>query len=617
MKCLIIFDPDSSETLYVEHQTEGILAPQLQTIVKFIKGTIGQRPQFIAAGKLKIVFQYNDHIMSGANGQKSELVWFVLVSDDDDSETLLRNRLNLLNNLYSMILGNQLIDRKNGIKVPQQKLKRKMSQISATVNALFDESQSVLCQAYEPLEVNERLRLKFNKYIIDLLNQYPNNFDLFLLSVYCQIQMNPKEKTFYKRDETDADPMDGSGTPSSIAQEISTFENVSPRNDISLDSNSLSSPIIGHEDGMSGEDDMFETAPEDFDEPLWFLSSPFLSQLLDDTNASTTTTTTTTTNASVKSKEGVKASSSSDAIALLNYSLHFVGYLDESISKDLYTSITESAIKSFQKDNGLSETGEADFSTMKSILLKVKSSPQTLYANTRKKMMSDDPGNSQPDHVPANSTFEKIYFRNANSSPIPIWAYCAEIQKNTFILLLNKDMHQPNIDEEIEYLENSKKLMFDAICKQYGNFLLIKEQTNFSFTNVHHIPGLVHFILIDRTNHRIKAPMISKISGRLCRDESASHDMVSIIRKKVIKDKDFQYSYRLWVEDDESQEQTLEKDARYSSRSVYTDLVKRYYPHPVKCLELLTLYISSLPLSLVHKNNRVLNAILFEKEPES
>ncbi|EGG20015.1 hypothetical protein DFA_07131 [Cavenderia fasciculata] len=238
--------------------------------------------------------------------------------------------------------------------------------------------------------------------------------------------------------------------------------------------------------------------------------------------------------------------------------------------------------------------------------------------------------------VSAASTLEMIYFRNANATPTPIWAYCAEIQENTFLLLLNKEKIQKDTKQEIERLEASKRILYDRICKQYGKFLLVKEKTNIAISRFSHIPGLVHFILIDRTNHRIKAPTISQLNGPRNTLNVQPEDMVQFIKKRVwnmyshcchqlkkgysyqvIKDKDFQYSYRLWVEDDESKEQIVERDTRiYNSRSIYSELVKRYYPQPVKCLELLTLYIGALPVSLIYKNDRVLCSLLFDKEQE-
>ncbi|EGG20014.1 hypothetical protein DFA_07130 [Cavenderia fasciculata] len=396
--------PSTTSALYIEHIFEGVLAPQLQTIINFISGTIGQRPQFIKAGKLKFVFQYNDYINN--NQKNSDLLWFVLVSDDDDSETLLRNRLTLLNHLYSMVLGNQLIDRKNGVKINMRVLKQKMSTISATVNALFDESQSVLCQAFEYLELNERIRTRVSHALTDLLNEYPQtsyaaiyigqklitfhckqkphlqNFDLFLLSIYCQIQLKPRERFTYKREEDEI--LEEQTTPASIAQEISSFENVSPRN-LDEGNQSFNSPPTGGlgDDRSSGEDDMFETAPEDFEEPISFLASPFLSQLIDDTNNQNSDNIPTLSKSKRHKlsilmdslKEGVKSSSPPEAISVLNYSLLFIGYMEDTLSKEMYTSNTEFAIKKFQLDNGFPETGIADFPTMKSILYKVKNSP--------------------------------------------------------------------------------------------------------------------------------------------------------------------------------------------------------------------------------------------------
>ncbi|GAM24277.1 hypothetical protein SAMD00019534_074520 [Acytostelium subglobosum LB1] len=684
MKCLIILDPENSECLYVEHKNDSIIAPQFQTIINFIKQTIGQRPQFINAGKIKIVFQYNDNIhISLKSSPKVELLWFVLVSDDDDSESLLRARLNLLNNLYSMVLGNTLIDRRNKKQVDMRALRRKMSQISATVNAIFDESQSVLCQAYETLDLNEKIRQRCIKDITDLMELFPKavyaivyvgqklvtfhckkkphlqNMDLFLLSLYAQIQLKPRERFVFKMEEREV------STPLSIANEISQFENVSPRNDHgSVDS--ISSPIQIGEDGLSGEDD-FETAPEDFDENTISLAKSIIS-LLDDIGGSSMNKSMKQKISSEFLKDGVKQSSSSDVVTLLNHFLLAVGFLDESAPKDLYTTMTEDAVKRFQRDNELSETGEADPQTTKQLVIKTpylhrkKSQPpppsidlsqsfkdislgggkrpedshsssstsSSSTANNAKNNINNNNNNVEvDDYKLSKSTFEKIYIRNTTGTPL--FAYCAEVQKNSFLILLNKEMHKEDEEKELAFLEKSKQILYDKLFKQLGGFLLTKELSNLVISRFNHIPGLVHFILIDRSYHRIKAPNITPLNGN--KYQTANVNMKELIRKKVwsmysycyhqlvkknftyqiLKDKDFQYSYKLWMDDDESQE--VEREATSpTSEKIYLDSIKKYYPQPVKCMELLTLYVGMIPMSLIYKNDRVLWALLFDKE---
>eukprot|EP01132_Coremiostelium_polycephalum_P005405 gene5405-6742_t len=618
MKCLLIVDSIKDETLYSEYDSET-LGVNIKTIIYFLKENIGEKPHYFQAGKHKFVLQYNEHL------------WYILVSDDEDSEALLRTRLYLLNTLFTLVLGDLMVEKSlRSFKVREMsRLKKKMSEISGTVNAMFDESQSVLAQAYEYLEVNDGIRKKSvsalkkllyedlpdsshalifvgTKLLAYLFKHKPHlqYFDLFLLSIYTQIQLYPRAIKKQSRPDLDQN------LESPISEEISTFENIS-------NNNVSTTPNNNHFDEMSAEEDNYETAPEDFDEPLTYLSSPFLDKILKDssfdgsdsttttttTNATTRTTTTTTTpsfstSASSSStigsnnlggisespstsstsssppetpllfkrnrhntltnslKEGLKSSSVGDAVALLNYSLHFIGYLDQipPNARDIYTSVTEAAVKKFQEDNSLDATGTADFQTIRLILTKVKTS-------------NDEP---------------------------------------------------KNMEAELEKLEKHKNTIRDIICKPFLSFLLTKEASNIAISGFSHIPGLVHFIFIDRTLHRVRAPSISPLFGREFPNQPNHSDMINFLKKKIWT--------ILWIEDDEGAEQPLDLPigstnrsmVRYNSKNFYADLLKHYFPHSakMKCYELLTLYIGILPVSLVSKNDKTLYCLLFEKDDQ-
>ncbi|KAF2068910.1 hypothetical protein CYY_009771 [Polysphondylium violaceum] len=816
MKCLLIVDSIKDETLYSEHNVDT-LGVNIKAIIQFIQMNIGERPYFFQAGKHRFVFQYNEHL------------WFILVSDDEDSEILLRHRLNLLNQLFVMILGSWLTEKNTTYFSSMYRLKKKMSQISATVNTMFDESQSVLAQAYESLEVNSGLRERCKNSLRDLLNSLTDssyalmfvgtkllahNFktkekhvlihsDIFLLSIYLQIQLHPR--TIEKITKKNID--------SPISQEINSFEQVpvSPimesnnqdtnMNDINNSNsnnnnnnninNSNNSIRINNSmerginssyqpiDENSAEEDNYETAPEDFDEPLYFLSSPFIDHLLEESNNNNCTTTTTanlstslplpqqnnekssniniglstssgnvispspsSSSSSISSqytaqsgtsrrnrhinllietlKEGLKSTSTGDAVSLINYSLYLIGYLDEynQVTREIYTSTTEMAIKKFQEDNQLPANGAADFNIIKLILCKVRSTetiqkrrqdslsnedvtsfkdvslmddkssskyslhniimnnqtntttaattastpttsstPATIN-NTPKQQSSnllntfDILDLNKSEYTQANSTYEKINLRfgnNNNNSYSPVWAFCSELQKNTFLIIINKDGGKDTAAEK-KKLEESKALVYNSICKLYGDFLLTKEQSNIVISRFSHIPGLVHFLLIDRANHRIRAPSISplfgsKFSGSGGDGSSPMLDstntrqnhnaMILFLKKKIWtmysyccqqlyrvnnnmiwNDKDFQYSYRLWAVDDENNEHKLDQQGYYrpNPKNFYNDLMKNTFPNSskMKCYELLVLYIGILPTSMIAKNDKALFHLLFE-----
>ncbi|KYQ92623.1 hypothetical protein DLAC_06619 [Tieghemostelium lacteum] len=709
MKCLLVIDSEKDEALYSEYES-GIIGPQIKSIINFIKYNIGEKPFFLQAGKHKFVFQYTEHI------------WFILVSDDDDSELLLRKRLHLLNTLFIMILGDVLILKKASSFNSMYQLKKKMSQISATVNSMFDESQSVMVQAYESLEVNDGLRKKCNKQLNEILNSLPNangallfvgtklleakykskqlnHFDIFLLSIYIQIQLHPRTIEKVQRPNTldQNEEMMGMEEEMSSSSSNNNINNLEQQSNISMEFSEI-------------EEDVYHTASEDFDEkePLSFLSSKYLDQFLGINSTILTPNESNNNNNSFGEsaqkrskhqmimeslKNGLTINCTGNAVALINYCLYWTGklYPDEyHQSRDVYSHNTESAVKKFQEDFHLPITGNADCTTIKQILLSFKNSaplkskrnssgsfidislgddkskPPSLSSTVSSNSSSLGGGvkggvgkgmanslnlnglqiggggkEQQGEYTCAPSTFQRISLRMGNNQS-SVMAFCAEVSKNIFLVILNKDNDKSQLD--LPLLENSKKNINENICKIYHNFLILKESMN-SVISISHIPGLVHFLLIDRANHRLRAPTISPLFGRDVHSNQANHqEMINFLKKKIWtmysytsqqlyrgynymiwNDNEFQYSYRLWVADDEDNEHKIEqplthnlRQTRHNPKSFYSELLKKNFPNSnkMKCYELLVVYVGILPVSMVAKNDKALNSLLFEKEDE-
>jgi len=116
---------------------------------------------------------------------------------------------------------------------------------------------------------------------------------------------------------------------------------------------------------------------------------------------------------------------------------------------------------------------------------------------------------------------------------------------------------------------------------------------------LHQLPGLVHFILVDRLSNRVTAPTIAPLHGQQFtpHEETRKH-MVNLLKQKVwdmcyqgqkhlaqgycsmlIKAGDFQYSYRLWIEDIEGNDLPLPLEQNAPS---YLPLNNTYYQELVK-----------------------------------
>jgi len=177
-------------------------------------------------------------------------------------------------------------------------------------------------------------------------------------------------------------------------------------------------------------------------------------------------------------------------------------------------------------------------------------------------------------------------------------------------------------------------------------FLKILHDTHMQsakFRYIHQLPGLVHFMYVERTADRLFAPKISGLVGSHYQREGVSefrkaskeylrskvwdlvfHAQASLLNgyhSMLMTRGDFQYSYRLWFEDlsetagilpmEKSIKAAIQADAKKGrplSSTWYQDLTKRLYSsnRRVKCYELYTLYLSGLNAKTITDHNNVL-----------
>jgi len=214
------------------------------------------------------------------------------------------------------------------------------------------------------------------------------------------------------------------------------------------------------------------------------------------------------------------------------------------------------------------------------------------------------------------------------------------------LVVINKGMSGST--EDREKLEKVQGQLRDWLSKEYAKFFLAKEKAHLPILQyVHLLPGLVHYIFVDRTANRVRAPTITPLHGQQFRDSASTQRMLLLLKGRVwdmyyqahrhlsmgyysmvMRSGDFQYSYRLWVEDDEGVEQSLEQPilggnqkTHYPhtplSHRFYKDLLRTLFPSQspqMKCYELYTLYLGILPSALVSKNDRALVALLLERD---
>jgi len=244
---------------------------------------------------------------------------------------------------------------------------------------------------------------------------------------------------------------------------------------------------------------------------------------------------------------------------------------------------------------------------------------------------------------------------NSNSSNYTRFSvYMAELEPSVTLVIINKpNKAEPRTntterDEEIklekEILNNIQKSLRKSL-KNYIDYFITKERAHLSILSyLQQLPGLVHFIFVDRMTNRVIAPTIAPLHGQQQQNvthEDTSEQMSTIIKKKVwemcylaqkhlssgycsmlIKDNDFQFSYRLWLEDAEGKDVPIDIQSLPKSESTekiafpttplspqfYKDLVRRT-PKAVKCFELYSLYLGIAPVHLIAPYERRLIGI--------
>lgn len=125
-------------------------------------------------------------------------------------------------------------------------------------------------------------------------------------------------------------------------------------------------------------------------------------------------------------------------------------------------------------------------------------------------------------------------------------------------------------------MDKLKAQLKDWLKKNYASYLITKERTHLPIlSSLHSLPGLVHYIFVDRTTNRVRAPTLTPLHGQLyTKDKALTEKMITTLKNHtwqlvhtahehlamgytamMIRRSDFLYSYRLWVEDDEGVEQ--------------------------------------------------------------
>eukprot|EP00003_Mantamonas_plastica_P000318 TRINITY_DN1029_c0_g2_i13.p1 TRINITY_DN1029_c0_g2~~TRINITY_DN1029_c0_g2_i13.p1 ORF type:complete len:870 (-),score=304.56 TRINITY_DN1029_c0_g2_i13:23-2632(-) len=241
-----------------------------------------------------------------------------------------------------------------------------------------------------------------------------------------------------------------------------------------------------------------------------------------------------------------------------------------------------------------------------------------------------------------DTMFEKLYL--PLSKKVPCLVYAAEVADNVILMLLDRKPEAKTEDKDDEKRQELyKRRMMNRVrndvresISNFVEFLITKERTHVTMLSyLHYYPGLCHFIFVDRRSNQVVAPTIVPLHGDEENSGKTSEESTTVLKERVwdmvyeaqkhlaqgytsmlMKCGEFQYSYRLWMEDSEGNPLPLDQNQRLeflvSNSESYKDLGKGLFPsmRGVRCFELYTLYLGILSCENVEAHNdRLINEL--------
>jgi hypothetical protein len=199
-----------------------------------------------------------------------------------------------------------------------------------------------------------------------------------------------------------------------------------------------------------------------------------------------------------------------------------------------------------------------------------------------------------------------------------------EFERKTFSLIqdLRKLFYSIYCTEDHTEIHKDINEIYKTVSRglrDSSSFLLVKAQRNFTLGNyLSDFPGIVHFLVINRTQNKIIAPSL----GAQGRSARYCHEIVQTLSKfhrrlvqcgylgGFMKKKDLLYSYKLWFQN-QGKVVSPENTVQYTPTQprsqllcmLYHNMVQHYFgarAQLVECFELLTIHIGEVPLEYVN-----------------
>ena len=200
------------------------------------------------------------------------------------------------------------------------------------------------------------------------------------------------------------------------------------------------------------------------------------------------------------------------------------------------------------------------------------------------------------------------------------------LDRITLVLLSSSTQETPEEKSAMELVETSVQ---EDLASNYGTYILSMETSYTMVAYMHQLPGLVHFIYVERTANRFIAPEITSLGGDVTQQQIKRHvwhmcyqstEFLSRGALEMVQTNGpFQYSYKLFFQDQngallQPREQRIVEHKTAVKREFYKNLSEQLFPgQKVKCLELFCLYIGTMSLKMIQRHNDSLISLLTKK----
>eukprot|EP01125_Pyxidicula_operculata_P011591 TRINITY_DN3799_c0_g1_i3.p1 TRINITY_DN3799_c0_g1~~TRINITY_DN3799_c0_g1_i3.p1 ORF type:complete len:209 (+),score=42.06 TRINITY_DN3799_c0_g1_i3:414-1040(+) len=199
--------------------------------------------------------------------------------------------------------------------------------------------------------------------------------------------------------------------------------------------------------------------------------------------------------------------------------------------------------------------------------------------------------------------------------------------------------------EKQKLQEAEKNIKEQLVQNCLVDFLVSVESAYSMITYINHLPGLVHFILVDRTDNRVYAPGITTMFGAkstLGKNKKVNREVTKLLKRSiwdlcyeaqeflargfftmVMQCGKFQYYYNLWFENSNGVPLKINSPFGWDPKQ---PLNQNFYKHiqshmeqetnmsGIKVYEIYVLYLKFLPLRVVEQHSQVLVNMLLGRE---